>query len=60
MELAPNSYGKIEGNDGNLITGKITVIGVNSDGTYQVRDNRGVLHNNIVLPSTIKPPVVKK
>jgi len=60
FKLEGGSYGKIEGNDGNIITGEITIVGINGDGTYQVEDNRGVLHNNIVLPNTIKPPVVQK
>ena len=60
IKLEQGSYGKIEGNDGNIITGQITITGINSDGTYEIRDSRGILHNRITLPKEIKPPVVKK
>tara|TARA_R100001443_G_scaffold12809_3_gene22587 strand:+ start:9936 stop:11441 length:1506 start_codon:yes stop_codon:yes gene_type:complete len=60
IKLEQGSYGKIEGNDGNIITGQITITGVNSDGTYDITDSRGIAHRRIQLPNTIKPPVVKK
>ena len=50
-----SQYGDIVGNLGVKITGKITIIGINNDGTFTITDKNGLQHNDIKLPDNMKP-----
>ena len=52
-----DQYGDIVGNDNKPIKGKITIISVNNDGTFNIRTQDKVTHKNITLPENMKPSI---
>tara|TARA_R110000765_G_scaffold103950_2_gene193668 strand:- start:4329 stop:5852 length:1524 start_codon:yes stop_codon:yes gene_type:complete len=50
-----DQYGDIKGKNNKKITGKITILSVNNDGTFNIRTQDKVTHKNIKLPNNMKP-----
>ena len=54
-----SQYGEIFDKNNKPIKGKITILGVNNDGTYNIITQDKVQHKNIKLPENIKPSLYK-